>query len=76
MSVPHTSSTWLSADMALALAATCPPLTANDVVRAADELATETQPAHVIGHLLRCGPTLSEARSVVEALRALNDLVG
>lgn len=68
------SSAWLSYDMARALAATSPPLKARDVVRAADELAIKADPARVISSLLRLGPDLLGARSIVEALRALHDL--
>ena len=68
------SSPWLSYDMARALAATCPPLNPDDVVRAADELALQIDPVPVISRFLRLGSNLSSARGVVEALRALRDL--
>jgi hypothetical protein len=68
------SAAWLSHDMARALAATCPPLEPKDVVSAADELAVRTNPVPVISRMLRLGSNLSNARSVVEALRALRDL--
>jgi hypothetical protein len=75
MSNPRrTSAAWLSYDMARALAATCPPLNPKDVVSAADELAVRTNPVPVISRMLRLGSNLSNARSVVEALRALRDL--
>jgi hypothetical protein len=60
--------------MARALAATCPPLKPRDVVRAADELAIQTDSTLVIRGLLRTGPDLLGARTIVEALRALRDL--
>jgi hypothetical protein len=75
MSNPRrTSATWLSYDMARALAATCPPLNPKDVVSAADELAVWTNPVPVISRMLRLGSDLCNARRVVEALRALRDL--
>jgi hypothetical protein len=70
----RTSAAWLSYDMACALAATCPPLNASDVVSAADELAVWTNPVPVISRMLRRGSNLCNARRVVEALRALRDL--
>lgn len=75
MSNPRrTSAAWLSYDMARALAATYPPLNPKDVVSAADELAVRTNTVPVINRMLRLGSNLSNARSVVEALRALRDL--
>ena len=75
MSNPRrTSAAWLSYDMARALAATCPPLSPKDVVSAADDLAAWTNPVPVISRMLWLGSNLSNARSVVEALRALRDL--
>ena len=74
MSNPRrTSAAWLSYDMACALAATCPPLDPKDVVSAADELAVRPNPVPVISRMLRLGSNLPNARSVVEALRALRD---
>lgn len=70
----RTSAAWLSYDMACALAATCPPLNPKDVISAADELAVRTSPVPVISRMLRLGSNLSNARTVVEALRALRDL--
>jgi hypothetical protein len=71
----RSSSAWLSDDMARALAAICPPLMARDVIRAANELAIKTDPAWVISRLLRCGTDLVGARNIVEALRAMNDVL-
>jgi len=65
---------WLSSEMADALAATAPPLSAADVVLAASELSIETDAARVVGHLLRHDLDLLSARRIVEALRALRDL--
>jgi Flp pilus assembly protein CpaB len=70
---PRGSPAWLSYHMARALAATSPPLGPKDVVGAANELATQTDPVLVISRLLRVGSNLSSARSIVEALRALRD---
>ena len=76
MSSPGGSSAWLSYDMARALAAAYPPLNPRDVVRAADELAIETNPVAVIRRLLRHGSNLLGARGVVAALSALRDYPG
>jgi hypothetical protein len=74
MPKPSLSSAWLSAEMARALAASCPPLKATDVVLGADSLTAHAKPARVIGHLLLHGADLMHVRRVVEALRALRDL--
>ncbi len=69
------SATWLSDEMARALAAMWPPLAASDVMRAADELSS--QPAPSLGiRLLRDGGDQDIHAGVVEALSALRDLVG
>jgi hypothetical protein len=73
MTKPRISAGWLSFEMARALAATGPPLKPRDVVRAADEVALHTAPAQVVSHLLRHGPDLVSARTIVAALRALRD---
>jgi len=65
---------WLSNDMALALAAMSPPLRAQDVVRAANDLTARSAPAPVIRHLLTRGADLKKVRILVEALGALRDL--
>ena len=69
------SSTWLSDEMAHALAAMWPPLDATDVMRAADEL-TSHPPATPGVHLVRDDDEddAAIAPGVVEALRALHDL--
>jgi hypothetical protein len=69
------SSSWLSDEMAHALAAMWPPLEATAVMRAADEL-TAHAPATPGVHLVRDGDTDDKALApgVVEALRALHDL--
>jgi hypothetical protein len=63
------SAAWLSDEMAHALAAMWPPLIAADVMRAADELTSHPTPSHE--------DNIDQAieRGVVEALRALHDLV-
>jgi hypothetical protein len=74
MSKPPISSALLSAEMARALAASCPPLKTADVVNVADSLTARAKPTRVIGHLLLHGADLMEVRRVVEALRALRDV--
>jgi hypothetical protein len=71
---PRLSPAWLSQDMAHALAAMCPPLTAPDIVHAANRLMAHARSTEVLGHLLRSGADLMRARRIVEALRALRDL--
>ena len=71
---PRLPPTWLSDDMARALAAMSPPLRAQDVVQAAHELTSHAAPIHVIRHLLERGADLMNVRMVVEALGALRDL--
>jgi hypothetical protein len=71
---PRPSATWLSYDMACALAATCPPLKPRDVVCAGNELEKMSDPVPVISCLLQRGTDLLGARVIVEALRALHDL--
>jgi hypothetical protein len=62
------SATWLSDEMAHALAAMWPPLAATDVMRAADELTS-----HPV-RLVRQDGDREIGSGVVEALRALHDL--
>jgi hypothetical protein len=62
------SATWLSDEMAHALAAMWPPLDAADVMRAADELTAHPEPAI---RLLRDDESQP---GMVEALRALQTL--
>jgi hypothetical protein len=68
------SATWLSDEMAHALAAMWPPLAATDVMAAADELTSHPTPS---GHvrLLRVDGEHEIEQGVVEALWALHDLV-
>jgi hypothetical protein len=69
------SATWLSDEMAHALAAMWPPLDAADVMRAADELTSHPIPSSRV-RLVRDddhGQVIEQG--VLEALRALHDLV-
>ena len=70
------SASWLSDDMAHALAALCPPLETADVLRAADTLS-EHATAHevvVVDGMFRSDVDRVNLRNVIEALRALHDL--
>ena len=60
--------------MARALAAMSPPLRAQDVVQAANDLSARSAPMPVIRHLLTRGADLKKVCMVVEALSALRDL--
>ena len=68
------SATWLSDEMAHALAAMWPPLAATDVMRAADELTSHPTPSRHV-RLLRVDGEHEIEQGVVEALWALHDLV-
>jgi hypothetical protein len=68
------SATWLSDEMAHALAAMWPPLAATDVMRAADELTSHPTPSRNV-RLLRHDGEHEIEQGVVEALWALHDLV-
>ena len=70
------SASWLSEDMAHALAAMCPPLETADVLRAADKLS-EHATAHevvVVDGMFRSDVDRVNLRNVIEALHALHDL--
>ncbi len=69
------SVSWLSDDMAVALAAICPPLRAADVRRAANQLdASDVAPECVANPgIARSGVERINIRNLVEALRALRD---
>ena len=69
------SVSWLSNDMAIALAAMWPPLRAVDVRRAADQLDTsDVAPDCVaIADITRSAVERINMRNLVEALRALRD---
>jgi hypothetical protein len=70
-----TSRGWLSPDMAAGLAALSPALDTSDVVRAADQLATNTPTLRVLNGLLARDAQEVQARQVVEALLALRELL-
>ena len=70
------SASWLSDDMAHALAALCPPLETADVLRAADTLSEHATPHEVVvvDGMFRSDVDRVNLRNVIEALRALHDL--
>jgi hypothetical protein len=70
------SATWLSDDMARALAAMCPPLQAADVLRAADKLSEHagTHAVVVVDSMFRSDVDRGNLRDVIEALHALHAL--
>ena len=70
------SATWLSDEMAHALAAMCPPLQTADVLRAADRLTEHAEAPEVIvvDAMFRSDVDRVSVRNVVEALRALHDV--
>jgi hypothetical protein len=76
MDGPRLSATWLSDDMARALAAMCPPLQAADVLRAADRLSEPASTATLVVVDAMFRPDLDRVnlRNVIAALHALHDL--
>jgi hypothetical protein len=70
------SASWLSEDMAHALAAMCPPLQIADVLRAADRLSEHAAMPEVVvvDGMFRSDVDRVNLRNVIEALRALHDL--
>jgi len=68
------SASWLSDEMAHALAAMWPPLHAADVMRAADELTSHPTPSRGVRLVRDNGDEPQIEQGVVEALRALHDL--
>jgi hypothetical protein len=70
------SASWLSDDMALALAAMCPPLQRADVLQAADKLTelTDARAVIVLDSLFRSDLDQVNLHKVVEALHALHDM--
>jgi hypothetical protein len=70
------SASWLSDDMAHALAAMCPPLETVDVLRAADKLSqhAEAPEVVVVDRMLQPDVDPVNLRKVIEALHALHDL--
>jgi hypothetical protein len=72
------SASWLSDDMAHALAAMCPPLHTADVLRAADTLTEHSTSIEVVVVDGRFPSDVDRVnlRNVTEALHALHDLGG
>jgi hypothetical protein len=73
----RSSASWLSEDMAHALAATCPPLQTADVLHAADTLTEHagSREVLVVDGLFRADVDRVSLRNVITSLRALHDLV-
>jgi hypothetical protein len=71
------SASWLSDDMAHALAAMCPPLETADVLRVADKLSDYRAMPEVVvvDALFRSDVDRTNLRNVIKALHALRDLV-
>ena len=76
MARKRASATWLSAEMACALAAMCPPLQAADVERAADSLTDHAASPDVVivDTMFRADIDRVNLRNLIAALRALHDL--
>jgi hypothetical protein len=70
------SASWLSDEMAHALAAMCPPLQTADVLQAADKLTelTDAPAVIVLDCLFRSDVDRVNLHKVVEALHALHDM--
>ena len=70
------SATWLSDEMAYALAAMCPPLQTADVLQAADKLTehAEVPEVIVVDAMFRSDVDRVSVRNVVEALHALHHM--
>ena len=70
------SGSWLTDDMALALAAMCPPLQIADVLRAADRLSEHVAAPEVVvvDGLFRSDVDRVNLRNVIAALQVLHDL--
>ncbi len=70
------SASWLSEDMAHALAAMCPPLEIGDVLQAADKLTAHpaSQRVLVVDKLFRSEVDRVNLRNVIHILHALHDL--
>jgi hypothetical protein len=70
------SASWLSDDMAHALAAMCPPLETVDVLRTADKLSQHAEAPQVVVVDCMLQPDVDPVnlRKVIEALHALHDL--
>ena len=70
------SATWLSEEMAHALAALCPPVLAADVLRAADKISEHaaTPEVIVVDCVFRTDVDRVNLRNVIEVLKALHDM--
>jgi hypothetical protein len=70
------SASWLSDDMAHALAAMYPPLQTADVLRAADKLSQHAGSPQVVvvDRMLRRGVDPLSLQSIIHALHALHDI--
>jgi hypothetical protein len=70
------SASWLSDDMAHALAAMCPPLQTADVLQAADKLSDHaaTPEVVVVDSLFRSDVDRVNLRNLIAALHVLHDL--
>jgi hypothetical protein len=77
MAAARSSASWLSDDMAQALAAVCPPLAATDVLRAADKLSEYPHIPElvVVDALFRSDVDRTNLGNLIKALHALHDLV-
>ena len=78
MATRRTSASWLSDDMAQALAATCPPLETADVLRAADSLTDHaaTPGLVVVDGMFRSDVDRVNLRNLIEMLHVLHGLRG
>ena len=77
MDTRRISASWLSDEMAHALAAMCPPLQTVDVLRAADRLSEHAgcREVLVVDGLFRTDVDPVNLRNVIRSLRALHDVV-
>jgi hypothetical protein len=78
MATRRTSASWLSDDMAQALAATCPPLKTADVLRAADSLSDHapTPGLVVLDGMFRSDVDRVNLRNLIEMLQVLYGVRG
>jgi hypothetical protein len=77
MDTRRISASWLSDDMAHALAAMCPPMQTADVLRAADKLTEHagSREVLVVDGLFQPDVDRVNLRNVIKSLRALHDRV-
>jgi hypothetical protein len=78
MATRRTSASWLSDDMAKALAAMCPPLKTADVLRAADSLSDHaaTPSLVVVEGMFRSDVDRVNLLNVIAMLQVLHSLRG